>query len=127
MGASPEAGAAAIRLLVLINDWSLRAYGPREMKTGFGFLQAKPATAFAPVAVTPDELGAAWTDGRVGLDVEVTVRGERLGRLSGAAMQFSAGELVAHAARTRRLAAGCDHWASAPCPALTPNGSDRPA
>jgi fumarylacetoacetate (FAA) hydrolase len=54
-----------MRLVVQINDWSLRALGPHEMKTGFGFLQAKPSTAFAPVAVTPDELGDAWRDGRV--------------------------------------------------------------
>ena len=55
----------SVRLVLLLNDWSLRALGPREMKTGFGFLQAKPSTSFAPVAVTPDELGEAWDGGRV--------------------------------------------------------------
>jgi fumarylacetoacetate (FAA) hydrolase len=59
MGVSPEAALGCVRLLVQINDWSLRALGPHEMKTGFGFLQAKPSTAFAPLAVTPDELGDA--------------------------------------------------------------------
>ena len=64
MGCTPEEAAPHVKLIVQINDWSLRGFGPREMKTGFGFLQAKPSTAFAPVAVTPDELGEAWRDGR---------------------------------------------------------------
>ncbi len=106
MGASPEEAQRAVRLVVQLNDWSLRALGPREMKTGFGFLQAKPSTSFAPVAVTPDELGNAWRDGRVHLRLRVDFRGERFGEPSGAEMNFSFGELVAHAARTRRLSAG---------------------
>jgi len=107
MAASPRDALAAVRLVVQINDWSLRALGPREMRSGFGFLQAKPSTAFAPVAVTPDELGDAWRDGRVGMRLHVQWNGERFGEPSGGEMNFAFGELVAHAARTRRLSAGC--------------------
>lgn len=106
MGASPEQALAAVRLIVQINDWSLRALGPHEMKTGFGFLQAKPSTAFAPVAVTPDELGDAWRDGRVHMRLAVAWNGDRFGEPHGGEMNFSFGQLVAHAARTRRLTAG---------------------
>lgn len=106
MAATPAQGLAAVRLVVQINDWSLRALGPHEMKTGFGFLQAKPSTAFAPIAVTPDELGAAWHDGRVCLRLRVELNGERVGEPNGREMNFGFGELVAHAARTRRLTAG---------------------
>ncbi|HEU4460041.1 MAG TPA: fumarylacetoacetate hydrolase family protein [Methylibium sp.] len=106
MAATPAEALAAVRLVVQINDWSLRALGPREMKTGFGFLQAKPSTAFAPLAVTPDELGDAWSDGRVRLNLHVALNGERFGEPNGREMNFGFGELVAHAARTRRLAAG---------------------
>jgi fumarylacetoacetate (FAA) hydrolase len=76
------------------------------MKSGFGFLQAKPSTAFAPLAVTPDELGEAWQGGRVHLDLHVQWNGERFGEPNGREMNFGFGELVAHAARTRRLSAG---------------------
>lgn len=107
MGVSPEAALACVRLVVQINDWSLRALGPHEMKTGFGFLQAKPSTAFAPVAVTPDELGDAWRDGRVQMRLQVQWNGERFGEPHGGEMNFHFGQLVAHAARTRRLTAGC--------------------
>lgn len=106
MAASPEVGLSCIRLVVQINDWSLRALGPREMKSGFGFLQAKPSTAFAPVAVTPDELGGAWQGGRVHMALHVQWNGERFGEPNGREMNFHFGELVAHAARTRRLSAG---------------------
>ncbi|MCB4363515.1 fumarylacetoacetate hydrolase family protein [Hydrogenophaga taeniospiralis] len=106
MGVSPEAALACVRLLVQINDWSLRALGPHEMKTGFGFLQAKPSTAFAPVAVTPDELGSAWCDGRVQMRLQVQWNGERFGEPHGGEMNFHFGQLIAHAARTRRLTAG---------------------
>jgi fumarylacetoacetate (FAA) hydrolase len=106
LGVSPDAALACIRLVVLINDWSLRALGPREMKTGFGFLQAKPSTSFAPVAVTPDELGAAWEGGRVRMKLRVWWNDELFGEPHGAEMNFHFGELIAHAARTRRLAAG---------------------
>jgi fumarylacetoacetate (FAA) hydrolase len=107
MAATPAQALAAVRLVVQINDWSLRALGPREMKSGFGFLQAKPSTAFAPVAVTPDELGDAWQGGRVHLDLHVQWNGERFGAPNGREMNFGFGELVAHAARTRRLTPGC--------------------
>lgn len=107
MGVSPEAALACVLLVVQINDWSLRALGPHEMKTGFGFLQAKPSTAFAPVAVTPDELGGAWRDGRVQMRLQVQWNGERFGEPHCGEMNFHFGQLVAHAARTRRLTAGC--------------------
>lgn len=107
MGVSPEASLACVRLVVQINDWSLRALGPHEMKTGFGFLQAKPSTAFAPVAVTPDELGEAWRDGRVQMRLQVQWNGERFGEPHGGEMNFHFGQLIAHAARTRRLTPGC--------------------
>lgn len=106
MGAAPEEALAAVRLVVQLNDWSLRALGPHEMGTGFGFLQAKPSTAFAPVAVTPDELGEAWRNGRVCMRLHVQWNGERFGEPHGAEMNFSFGQLIAHAARTRRLTAG---------------------
>jgi fumarylacetoacetate (FAA) hydrolase len=107
MAATPEHALACIRLIVQINDWSLRALGPHEMKTGFGFLQAKPSTAFAPVAVTPDELGDAWRDGRVQMPLHVQWNEQRFGEPHGGEMNYSFGQLVAHAARTRRLTAGC--------------------
>ena len=106
MACTPAQGLAAVRLVVQLNDWSLRALGPREMRSGFGFLQAKPSTSFAPVAVTPDELGAQWRDGRVALRLHVEWNGARFGEPDGGEMNFGFGELVAHAARTRRLAAG---------------------
>jgi fumarylacetoacetate (FAA) hydrolase len=106
MGATPQQALECVRLLVQLNDWSLRALGPREMKTGFGFLQAKPSTSFAPVAITPDELGDAWSDGRVQLDLEVEWNGQAFGHPNGREMNFGFGELVAHAARTRKLGAG---------------------
>jgi fumarylacetoacetate (FAA) hydrolase len=106
MGATPALALAAVRLLVQLNDWSLRALGPREMKSGFGFLQAKPSTSFAPVAITPDELGDAWHDGRVHLDLAVEWNGQPFGHPNGREMNFGFGDLVAHAARTRRLGAG---------------------
>lgn len=107
MSVSVEAALEAVLLIVQINDWSLRALGPREMRSGFGFLQAKPSTAFAPVALTPDELGAAWQNGRVHLELHVELNGQRFGDANGSEMNFGFGELVAHAAMTRRLTAGC--------------------
>lgn len=106
LGASPEQALAAVRLVVQLNDWSLRALGQREVRTGFGFLQAKPSTAFAPLAVTPDELGDAWDGGRLRLRLHIEWNGERFGEPSAAPMNFHFGQLVAHAARTRRLKAG---------------------
>lgn len=106
MGVSPQTALGCVKLLVQINDWSLRALGPREMRTGFGFVQAKPSTAFAPLAVTPDELGVAWRHGRVQLRLRVQLNGQRFGEPHGGEMDFSFGDLIAHAARTRRLSAG---------------------
>jgi len=106
MGAGPTEALAAVRLVVQLNDWSLRALGQREVRTGFGFLQAKPSTAFAPCAVTPDELGSAWDAGRLRLRLHIEWNGERFGEPSAAPMNFHFGQLIAHAARTRRLKAG---------------------
>ena len=106
MAATPAQALARVRLLVQINDWSLRALGSREMKTGFGFLQAKPSTSFAPVAVTPDELGDAWREARIHLPLHVERNGERFGDAHGGEMNFGCDELIAHAARSRRIAAG---------------------
>ncbi len=106
MGVTPERALSYVRLVVLINDWSLRAFGPREVKSGFGFLQTKPSTAFAPIAVTPDELGRHWRNGRVHLRLRVH-RGEQcIGNPDGGQMHFDFGQLIAHAARTRKLSAG---------------------
>jgi len=107
MASSVTEAAQAIRLIVQINDWSLRALGPREMNSGFGFLQAKPSSSFAPVAVTPDELGDAWYNGRVNMPLHVTWNGQRFGEPHGSEMNFSFPQLVAHAARSRKLTAGC--------------------
>ncbi len=106
MAATPAEALSCVRLVVQINDWSLRALGPREMRSGFGFLQAKPSTAFAPIAVTPDELGDGWRDGRVQMRLHIQWNGERFGEPHGGEMNFDFGRLVAHAARTRRLSAG---------------------
>jgi fumarylacetoacetate (FAA) hydrolase len=95
-----------IRLVVQINDWSLRALAVPEMKTGFGWIQAKPACSMAPFAVTPDELGDAWRDGRVGLELMVEWNGRRFGNANGREMAYGFHELVAHAAATRDLVAG---------------------
>lgn len=106
MGVNARKAMHHIKLIVQLNDWSLRGLGPREMKTGFGFLQAKPSTSFAPIAVTPDELGDFWADGRVKLDLNVQWNQAWFGHPNGAEMNFSFGDLVAHAARTRKLSAG---------------------
>lgn len=106
MGCPAEQALQHVRLVVQLNDVSLRALAPREMKTGFGFLQAKPSTSFAPVAVTPDELGEAWRDGRVHLPLKVEWNGEWFGHPHGGAMHFGFHQLIAHAALTRKLSAG---------------------
>ncbi|MFY9350046.1 fumarylacetoacetate hydrolase family protein [Sphingobium sp.] len=106
MGTTPEQAMAHIRLVILINDWSLRAIAPVEMKTGFGWVQAKPACSAAPFAVTPDALGDAWQDGRVHLPLHVTLNGQWFGHPHGGEMAFGFHELIAHAARTRDLVAG---------------------
>lgn len=106
MGTDAHAAMGHIRLLVQINDWSLRTLAPIEMKTGFGWVQAKPACSVAPIAVTPDELGDAWRDARVDLPLIVALNGARFGAAEGYHMSFGFDELVAHAARTRKLVAG---------------------
>jgi fumarylacetoacetate (FAA) hydrolase len=107
MGATLEEAAAAIQLVMLVNDVSLRNLIPHELEKGFGFFQSKPASAFSPVAVTPDELGGAWRDCRLHLPLLVGLNGRPFGRPdAGADMTFSFAQLIAHAARTRELAAG---------------------
>lgn len=106
MGCSAEEALGHIRLILQVNDVSLRALGPREMKSGFGFVQAKSSSSFAPVAVTPDELGDSWRSGRVHLPLEVKWNGEWFGHPHGGAMHFGFHQLIAHAALTRRLSAG---------------------
>jgi fumarylacetoacetate (FAA) hydrolase len=107
MGANAAQAAARIRLLALANDWSLRHLIPRDLAKGFGFLQGKPATAFAPVAVTPDELGDAWRGAMVHLPVLVHWNGKKVGEAdAGTDAVFDFGQLLAHAALTRNLRAG---------------------
>ncbi|WP_114950958.1 fumarylacetoacetate hydrolase family protein [Sphingosinicella terrae] len=106
MGTSAEAAMGHLKLIVQINDWSLRALAGPEMRTGFGWVWAKPHCSMAPFAVTPDELGEQWRDGRVCLDLHVDWNGERFGAANGAPMQYGFHELVARAARTRALVAG---------------------
>jgi fumarylacetoacetate (FAA) hydrolase len=106
MGATPAEALDHIKLVGQVNDWSLRALAVPEMKTGFGFIQAKPACSMAPFAATLDELGDAWRDGRVCLDLAVDWNGERFGTANGREMAYGFHELVAHAAATRELAAG---------------------
>jgi fumarylacetoacetate (FAA) hydrolase len=106
MGTPATRALQHVKLMVLINDVSLRALAPREMKTGFGFLQAKPATSFAPIAVTPDELDGAWKDGRAHLPVHVQWNGATFGKPNAGEMGFGFHELIEHAARTRNLSAG---------------------
>jgi len=106
MACSPELALRRIALVVQINDVSLRGFGPREMRTGFGFLHAKPSSSFAPVAVTPDELGPAWEDARVKLPLHIDYNGQWFGHPNGAEMNFGFDRLIAHAALTRKLSAG---------------------
>jgi fumarylacetoacetate (FAA) hydrolase len=108
MGASAARAGAAIRLLMLVNDVSLRNLIPAELAKGFGFFQSKPSSAFSPVAVTPDELGPAWDGGRLHLPLLSHLNGAPLGRPdAGVDMTFDFPTLLAHAAKTRPLAAGC--------------------
>lgn len=107
MGVSPDAAIDGIRLLMLANDVSLRHLIPAELAKGFGFLQSKPATAFSPVAVTPDELSTAWQGGRVHLTLQTQWNGRKVGLCeAGPEMTFHFGQLIAHLATTRRVRAG---------------------
>ncbi len=107
MGAAPEEAADRICLLMLVNDVSLRNLIPAELAKGFGFFHGKPSTAFSPVAVTPDELGPYWREGKVHLPLLASINGKLLGRPNaGVDMTFAFPQLIAHAAKTRRLSAG---------------------
>ncbi len=107
MSASPEQALEGVRLLMLANDVSLRQLVPGELAKGFGFFQSKPATAFSPVAVTPDELGEAWAGGRVHLTMQATWNGRKVGMCeAGPEMTFHFGQLVAHICKTRNVRAG---------------------
>ncbi len=107
MGATPEEALEGVRLLMLANDVSLRHLIPDELAKGFGFFQSKPATAFSPVAITPDELGDAWQGGRVHLTLQSTWNGRRVGLCdAGPEMTFHFGQLIAHICKTRNVRAG---------------------
>lgn len=107
MGASPQECADHIQLITILNDVSLRNLIPGELAKGFGFLQSKPRSALAPVVVTPDELGEAWQDSKLNLPLLTHYNGEPFGEPeAGEDMQFSFAELIAHAAKSRPLAAG---------------------
>ncbi len=107
MGTPAEKAEEHIRLFMLVNDVSLRNLIPGELAKGFGFFQSKPSSAFSPVAVTPDELGAAWRDGKVHLPLRSYLNGEKFGEPdAGVDMTFSFPTIVAHAAKTRPLGAG---------------------
>lgn len=107
MGATPDQALEGVRLLMLANDWSLRELIPAELAKGFGFVQSKPATAFSPVAVTPDELSQAWQGGRVHLPLESVWNGQQVGLCeAGPEMTFHFGQLIAHLCKTRQVRAG---------------------
>jgi len=107
MGTSAAQAARSVRMLMLVNDVSLRNLIPAELAKGFGFFQSKPASAFSPVAVTPDELGADWADSRVNRPLTVHLNGALFGRPdAGQDMVFNFAQLIAHAAKTRELCAG---------------------
>jgi fumarylacetoacetate (FAA) hydrolase len=107
MGISPEAARKHIRLVTILNDVSLRNLIVTELAKGFGFFHGKPATAFAPVAVTPDELGDAWDGGKLNLPLVSTYNGKEFGHPNAATdLTFDFGQLIAHAAKTRYLEAG---------------------
>jgi fumarylacetoacetate (FAA) hydrolase len=106
MGTPAAKAGDYIALVVQINDWSLRKLAGPEMKTGFGWIQAKPPCGMAPFAITPDELGANWRNFRPALHLEVQWNGKIFGNADGEPMAYGFHELVAHAARTRNLVAG---------------------
>ena len=107
MGCASDRALDGIRLLMLVNDVSLRNLIPAELAKGFGFVQSKPATAFSPVAITPDELGEAWIKGRVHLPLQSTWNGRKVGLCdAGPEMTFHFGQLIAHLCKTRNVRAG---------------------
>ena len=106
-GCAAERALEGVRLLMLVNDVTLRNLVAAELAKGFGFLQSKPATAFSPVAITPDELGDAWSQGRVHLSLQCTWNGRKVGMCeAGADMNFHFGQLIAHLCKTRNVRAG---------------------
>ena len=107
MGVSAEAALDYIRLVMIVNDVSLRGLIPNELGKGFGFFQSKPSSAFSPVCATPDQLGDAWQGGKLSLPLVSHLNGEMFGKPeAGVDMTFHFGQLIAHAARTRPLCAG---------------------
>ncbi len=107
MGTPAEQALEGVRLIMLANDVSLRKLVASELEKGFGFVQSKPATAFSPVAVTPDELGSAWDSGRVHLTLQVSWNGRKVGMCeAGPEMTFHFGQLISHLCRTRNVRAG---------------------
>ena len=107
LGSDAAACARSIRLVMLMNDVSLRNLIPNEMRKEMGLIQAKPASSFSPVAVTPDELGDAWRDSKVHLPMRVHLNGEPFGKANaGEAVAFNFAQLIAHLSRTRRVQAG---------------------
>jgi fumarylacetoacetate (FAA) hydrolase len=107
MGVTPQDARRHIKLVTILNDVSLRNLIPGELNKGFGFFHGKPATAFAPVAVTPDELGSAWDGAKINLPMLSTYNGQLFGRPNAATdLTFDFGQLIAHAAKTRHLEAG---------------------
>ncbi len=107
MGVSAADARVFIRLVMLVNDVSLRGLIPAELAKGFGFFQSKPSSAFSPVAVTPEELGDAWDGAKLHLPLRVDINGKPFGRVeAGEDMTFDFGQLIAHAAKTRPLCAG---------------------
>ncbi len=107
LGASPEEALGGVRLLMLANDVSLRRLMPDEQPRGLGFVQGKPVTAFSPVAITPDEVGDAWRQGRLNLTLQSTWNGRKVGMCeAGTDMTFHFGQLISHLCKTRNVSAG---------------------
>jgi fumarylacetoacetate (FAA) hydrolase len=106
MGTSADQALKHIRLVCLINDVSLRGLIPGELAQGFGFFQSKPSSTLSPFAVSPDELGEHWRDGKLHLPLNINLNNEVFGRPNATEMHFNFGQLIAHAARTRDLAPG---------------------
>lgn len=106
MGVSAEKALDHIIAFVLINDVSLRGLIPAELKNGFGFMQSKPSSAFSPVAITADELGEYYKEGRIHLPLDVEYNSKFFGKANAKEMHFHFGQLIAHAAKTRNLSAG---------------------
>ena len=128
MGCTPEQALDGIRLLMLCNDVSLRSLIPKELEKGFGFFQSKPASAFSPVAVTPDELGEAWSGGRLNLTLQSTWNGRKVGLCeAGPEMTFHFGQLIAHLGKTRNIRAGSIVGSGTVSNKSVPDAAGKPA